>query len=499
MKSHHLLHLFALPLFLIGVVSCCAATDAELGRWHKLQNSGVVIEYQDGLAGLARQLMPEAIRLAQDGPQAQCQREIDKLAPRKKQLLGFVASQLDLEKPSKESERNFDALLQMESGSPGPRYIRLWHRQALKEAVIARKGVRDVIYDPAHDKFVVYHHSAMRDDLPGSKGKPAVVAPAALSIPVDLSLAKPALDQAREYLDAQFQAIEPIGALHCFFHELSEGMIIAGTTLQGCFRRWFCDGVAEFVSEQCTGRFVGKPALEQYLAEQAARMEKRTPLRDQVDLVAWRAVEWESELASPMSGELADAHYVFAAYEVRELAERHGPGVLPKVFREIHKARAEEGRAILDAISKVTGEDCAARLSTYGSKSPDELRGLGFIKLVVVGYSGEEPTVITDGAEVPIVADDRHGLGAVVVVASLQYPLEVKWELSGASHAKWVGVTKERPTAAAEGESTSMVRYTMDALFSSGKLKPGDNTLSLYLQGKLARQVKFKLLAPPGS
>jgi len=40
-----------------------------------------------------------------------------------------------------------------------------------------------------------------------------------------------------------------------------------------------------------------------------------------------------------------------------------------------------------------------------------------------------------------------------------------------------------------------MVKYTMQEPFSSGKLKPGDNVLSLYMQGKLVKQVKFKLVA----
>ncbi|MCE5198004.1 MAG: hypothetical protein ABFD54_13910 [Armatimonadota bacterium] len=490
MKIHHVLCSIAL-LFFIGAVPSIAAIEDEQGGWHKVQSSGVVIEFQDGLGPLARQLMPEAIKLAQDGPQAQREREINKLMMRKNEILRFVAAQLDLAKPNKESINYFNSIGQVMTAFPGPRHIRLWHTQMLRDAVKVGDGVPCVIYNPESDQFDTLFHAKMFNGI--------VFAPAPLSIPIDVSFAKPQLDQALEYLNAQQKKVDLNSTRHAFFHEITEIMIITSTPLKGCcFRRWICDGMADYVGELCLGRFVGKSVMKKYMEDQVLRINEFASLREQVDLVGWRAVEWENELPNKMRSELIDPHYTFAAYEIRELVKRHGPDVLPKIFREIRKVRADGGQMILDAISKVTCEDFAARLSAYGAKNNDEFKGIGFFQFQVFYLLGDNTAPITNGTEVPLITDGEHGIAGSVFVDTLNYPLEVKWEVSGASNRKWVGGRKEKSNIVSEDEYP-LIQYVMSELFSSGKLKPGDNTLSLYLQGKLAKQVKFKLVPASGS
>lgn len=339
-----------------------------------------------------------------------------------------------------------------------------------------------VLYDSANDKFSTYFHSVISTE------------PAPVCIPIDIGFEKPQIDQARGYLDSQLQRLSLDWDMHAFFHETTEIMIVIDTPLQGCFRRWICDGTADYVGALCLGKFVSKPAMDEYFAKLAKYVEQYTPLQDQVDLLSWRAVEYEKVLPNKMSGELNNAHYTFATYEIKELAKRHGSGVIGKIFQEISKSRITGGHDLTDAVSKVTGEDFAARLAAYGAKNSDELRGIGFINFQLF-YNVEDNAVpIEDETEVPFITDGEHGIAGIVCIDTLDFPQEVKWEMSGASNKKWVGGNAEKSKHTEDGYAP-YIKYTMSELFSSGKLKPGENTLSLYLQGELVKQVKFKLVA----
>lgn len=487
MKIHKMLVLALLILSFIGATRCLAATEPLSDGWHKVQCEGVVIEYQTGLGPLARQLMPKALELAKNGPQAQYERQIKSLISRKSDILRFIAKQLGLGKPSKQHEKYFDAIGQVMLSLPSPKHLMLWNRQSLKEAVLSGKGPQGAKYDIAKDDFDFDLNAHWED----SDGNITVSDPYPISIPIDLSLSTPPLDQFQTSYDSSMIALGSDWLIHAFFHEVAETMVLFNPPPMGCYRRWLCDGVGEYLSEQCLGVFVSKTVMDDYMTKHDKWMEGYNPLREKVDLFAWRATEWSDEY--PMDGDLCNAYYAFSEYEVRELVKRHGKDTLPKIFKEIRKMNANEGQDILDAIYKATGEDMSKRLSMYGANCPDPLRGLAIRKFCLESYSGDSKTQIADGSEVQITADDKHGISMVAKCSSLEYPLGIKWEITGVFDIKWVETTKERPKYVPD-ETYPFVTSRITEPFSSGRLKPGENILSLYLQGKLVKQVKFKLV-----
>ena len=60
-----LVGLCCLLAFLISIVSV-TAEDAKIGEWKKLEDSGVVIEYQQESEEVAKQLLPELVKQVKD-------------------------------------------------------------------------------------------------------------------------------------------------------------------------------------------------------------------------------------------------------------------------------------------------------------------------------------------------------------------------------------------------------------------------------------------------
>jgi len=136
-------------------------------------------------------------------------------------------------------------------------------------------------------------------------------------------------------------------------HETTETGIV-DHYFRGPDRRWFCDGVANYVPWRVVRDLQGEAVATGVfdLREQLAHF---APWRDRADLRRWPATENQSE--ADQHSELNEARYVFAAQAVFLMNARAGEDVLPRLFAEIGRTKPDKVsiRVVEKAWSKVTG------------------------------------------------------------------------------------------------------------------------------------------------
>jgi hypothetical protein len=118
-------------------------------------------------------------------------------------------------------------------------------------------------------------------------------------------------------------------------HETTEVGII-DRYFRGPDRRWFCDGVANYVPWRVVRDLHGADVATRVYNLQEA-LAQAAPLREKADLRKWPAVENES--AEEQLSELDTARYAFAAQAVFLMNERGGANLLPRLFAEIGKTK----------------------------------------------------------------------------------------------------------------------------------------------------------------
>jgi len=121
-------------------------------------------------------------------------------------------------------------------------------------------------------------------------------------------------------------------------HETTEVGII-DRYLRGPDRRWFCDGVANYVPWRVVRDLHG-PEAARAVYDLPAQLARHAALREQADLRKWPAAEKQSdeERTTPLDA----ARYAFAAQAVFLMHERAGDDILPRLFGEIGKTAAKK-------------------------------------------------------------------------------------------------------------------------------------------------------------
>ncbi len=141
------------------------------------------------------------------------------------------------------------------------------------------------------------------------------------------------LQELRKERKTKGKGIPPAERTFALLHEVAE-MLIAMPYLTGPDRRWFCEGAANRVAWSIMREFEGEACANQTLALQRdltrhARYLGRTNLSD------WTVRERERQ--DSIDPGLQQARYAFATRAVFMLAEKGGPELLPRTFRELRK------------------------------------------------------------------------------------------------------------------------------------------------------------------
>ena len=488
----------------LALLSACALAGstpdpAPDESWHRIQKSGVIIEYQGGLAHLATQLMPEAEKRAKRSKLTECEKAVQRLRTKKAQILSFIAHQIAIEKPTREMEVKFEAWARAVTRVPSTRHIQLWHKAALVNAATHGAGDSPAVkYDPNKRSFSVWSVRYIFQKNVGSL-EYIISDPDPLCIPVDDPLTSDSLRRALAFIDTHLNGFSANRIAHTFFHEVAEGSLVA-TGIRGCFTRWLSDGLADYAADLCLERFCGKQAFRDYVAY--ANEAQYAELRDQVDLRGWRMMAWQIGMPTQPDGRIESACYAFAGQEIHGLARRHGADIIPAIFREIAHSKLREDAQLVTAVSRATGEDFGAVLGTYGSKNPDEFSGLAVRDLRFGSYTrnGDDYAVapVADGAQVPLVADGKHGICIEFRHSALSYPVACQAVLQGEREFKIDCDLEAAPSDPSSPITVmAMMRLTFD--FKQIRLGPGDYRLRLLLRGKLFKEMALRVASETGA
>lgn len=152
-------------------------------------------------------------------------------------------------------------------------------------------------------------------------------------------------------LPARYPVVDPHIAF-LVLHETAE-VGIAGHYFRGKDRRWFCDGVANYVAWRVVrDRHGERAATSVYdLDQQLARHAKWA---GEADLRAWPPSEKQTE--ADRTAPLNVARYAFATNAVFLMHKHAGEDLLPRLFLEIGKTRANR-------VTMATVEKAWAKLS----------------------------------------------------------------------------------------------------------------------------------------
>lgn len=513
----------AIPIVLF-ITLFARPTSAEQtpdeGKWLKLEKDGVTIEYQADTEVLARQILSKVAAMHKDcrsdsaADPAEFRQKLDELSKRKGQIVDCVNRELGIDQSVVDLGGTLDQSIRAVSDMrayitdafPSRPHFRIWRKEQLvgllssghrvacfsydaktksigwevDPAVNARS--LSYAYDPVNGKIGggVISWDAGRDKESTQKidAWPIVVSKPG-DTPEHASELDQACDIARKMIEwwygpnslpVQFEARTRPGMA---VHEAAELALMANLRLGGAFRRWFCDGVANYLTAKCLEQALGRKDADDFLAGYDPKQYDK--LKDRVDLLNWRAAEYSAEMPA-MDTHLSEAHYALATREVTGLMKRHGPGALASICREIAQSgsKVRGGMEILAAIKKATGEDMRNVLAGYGSKSDDGFRGIAVSHVLMENPGGASASL----------GDERSAfLSMDCATNGLPLTVKVEWYRTDASGSQKLDRTEEKLVGAVESESVGLEHVFRE--------KPLSAEARIYLNGKYFKSAKL--------
>jgi|CXWL01.1.fsa_nt_gi hypothetical protein len=162
---------------------------------------------------------------------------------------------------------------------------------------------------------------------------------------------------------ANFEIVARVSAATPHVDPVIAGLVLHETTeigiidhyYRGKDRRWFCDGVANYVSWRVLRDLHGVE-LANRTHDLGALLQKYAALREQADLRKWPAAERQSE--DERQTPLNTARYIFAERAVALMVEHGGQDILPRLFEEIGKTKPKKVsiKTVEKAWQKLTGQ-----------------------------------------------------------------------------------------------------------------------------------------------
>ncbi|MEO6786953.1 MAG: tetratricopeptide repeat protein, partial [Chthoniobacteraceae bacterium] len=179
-------------------------------------------------------------------------------------------------------------------------------------------------------------------------------------------------------------------------HETAENAIVSDT-IKSADRRWFCDGLANWIAIRDVDRRFGKGKGAEAFAKNynAEDLKKHA---GEVNLPAWPAQEDIDNGSHPQVAQV-EAHYYFATLAIEKACEGQGGDFVKRWLEEIRRTplnRTNSG-TVMAAYQKLTGKDLAAIIAEVaptgalhdskgaivpaGTNDVDELHRRGVAKL----------------------------------------------------------------------------------------------------------------------
>lgn len=310
--------------------------------------SGLTVEYPADDETFARDLAleyshlppPAASVSAPDDPLT-----LATLKARRADFLAAISRELHLRAPTPQMSAAYDQVTQIQEYAKlaqstfqsSPRHIQIWHGSELRARLAAGDTIPGITRNP--DGAGVTFHS------PGT-----VEAIATWSFPVILTSRDtetgPALVRKKALeihngLAALDKILPPSMGFQLVLHETIERAIVENY-LWSADRRWFCEGVANYLSYKVTAEILGPAAaLRSYNLN--TQLAQYPTLRATAHLEKWAALETQKKQNhDDRSTDQGRANYVFATEVIFKAAAANGPDFLPKLFAEIGRTPPEK-------------------------------------------------------------------------------------------------------------------------------------------------------------
>ncbi|HTL68844.1 MAG TPA: hypothetical protein VL200_14365 [Lacunisphaera sp.] len=293
------------------------------------------------------------------------------LARRREYFLGRIAGYLALAKPTDAMEKSFDAFLKVwglltQVGPPPiPRHFALWRSEELRARLDAGEKI-DGFSKDASGQMTFAFNFAVSSSAPEEIGKawdhfvcPLKIGASPGQTPRE-ELAGRLKDVVEGYIGSYRTQLAGIERQEVFnvLHEATESGIV-WHYLGSRDRRWFCDGVANYVAFRVIAAEVGEPEARTYY-DLSAELTKYAGEAPRIDLAAWPAAEAQAGYAE----DLNQANYAFATQVIAGICRRYGDDLLPRLFAEIGRTKREKAtiNTVIKAYKKLTHEDLRSYL-----------------------------------------------------------------------------------------------------------------------------------------
>jgi len=262
--------ILCIALFMMVI---CAAADAQpviaLPDWQVIVEAGVSLEYQPGMEAVARQLLPELVKIVDEIPDEvpliprQQRINIEYIGAHQTECLQYMASMLGLEKPGIKMTDTFDGMSKIQqavaAGELNIRSFRLWDYATMLRILRSGGLVEGITYNKETDSCTATISMLLNNENPTT--------PYSSQIPLRYNRDEPlqsTIESARRIIMTYAEAMYTgWGEQPYMIFLIAAGMGINNDVkIDSAFRRWFCDGVTQYVAEQAALQFVGQDAYE---------------------------------------------------------------------------------------------------------------------------------------------------------------------------------------------------------------------------------------------
>lgn len=328
------------------------------------------IQYTVGDEDLARAFLTRLRELpprAAPRPIPQPPLPLDALKSEKPSLLAAICRYLALKGPDAAMDKAFDEQVQLQielralvekMAAAKPRRFQLWRSPDLKARLDAGESIPGMVRTP--DGFRFNLDTTDLADL-STLAWPVPITSRDTETGEALVSRKVGEVPAIGDLYQSMIAAIPGHGVFLVIHEITE-MTIISHHLKSKDRRWYCDGVANYIAWKVIEERVGPDAARLYYDLQAD-LAQYSDVKGRIDLVRWPAVEDQGKLDE--SGKrLNAASYAFATEVIARVCAKHGADLLPRLFAEIDRTPYERRtiKTVFRAFKKLTGEDLRSYL-----------------------------------------------------------------------------------------------------------------------------------------
>ena len=301
---------------------------------------------------------------------------LDDLGKRREYFLGKVSMYLGLDKPTEKMASTYDAMgtlwrtMRLSAPKDVLRHYALWRKPELVARITAGEKIPGFTLDASGGldfAFKFELNSGSGDLQPEQLAVSLAGYWDSLVCPIKIG-AKPGASPAEEvsaeletftrnifaFWGREMQVTERQIVFNVLHEATESGVVWQYLTSRD--RRWFCDGVANYVAWKVIEAEIGAEAAKGYY-DLAAELKKYESEAARVDLAAWPAAENMEQ--AKYAENLNTANYAFATKVIADICTKHGDGLLPKLFKEIGRTPPEKAtmETVYRAFKRQTGDN----------------------------------------------------------------------------------------------------------------------------------------------